>query len=93
MSKVMVTGALGNVGGYVAKYLLKNNQDVVCADIDTDLLQKKYNGETKNVYFDFTDQTTFENALKDVDRVFIMRPLLFHSPQLLYAKYQRHPCL
>ena len=28
MGKVMVTGALGNVGGYVAKYLIENSQDV-----------------------------------------------------------------
>ncbi len=29
MGKVMVTGAFGNVGGYVAKYLIENGEDVV----------------------------------------------------------------
>ena len=29
MGKVMVTGANGNVGGYVVEYLIKNGQDVV----------------------------------------------------------------
>lgn len=27
MGKVMVTGALGNVGGYVAKYLIESGQE------------------------------------------------------------------
>lgn len=74
MSKVMVTGALGNVGGYVAKYLIENNQEVVVADINVTALEEKFNGKAKSVLFDFTDSKTFENALKDVDRVFIMRP-------------------
>lgn len=74
MGKVMVTGALGNVGGYVAKYLIENNQEVVVADINLTALEEKFNGKAKSVLFDFTDSKTFENALKDVDRVFIMRP-------------------
>ncbi len=74
MGKLMVTGALGNVGGYVAKYAIKNGQDVVVADINIEALKKKYDAKADCVYFDFTDSKTFENALKEVDRVFIMRP-------------------
>jgi len=78
---VMVTGALGNVGGYVAKYLLENGQDVVAADINVEALQGKYGDKVKNVYFDFTDSKTFSTALQDVDRVFIMRPPHLGKPE------------
>ncbi len=77
----MVTGALGNVGGYVAKYLIQNEQDVVVADINLDALNKKYGDSARVVLFDFTDCGTFENALKDVDRVFIMRPPHLGKPE------------
>jgi uncharacterized protein YbjT (DUF2867 family) len=74
MGKVMVTGALGNVGGYVAKFLIENGQDVVAADINVEALQGKYGDKVTSVFFDFTDSKTFLTALQDVDRVFIMRP-------------------
>ena len=81
MGKVMVTGALGNVGGYVAKYLIKNGQDVVVADINVEALQTKYGDKVKSVFFDFTDSKTFSTALLDVDRVFIMRPPHLGKPE------------
>ena len=81
MGKVMVTGALGNVGGYVAKYLIKNGQDVVAADINVEALQGKYGDQVKSVFFDFTDSKTFLPALQDVDRVFIMRPPHLGKPE------------
>jgi len=81
MGKVMVTGALGNVGGYVAKHLINNGQDVVVADINVDALQGKYGDKVKSVFFDFTDSDTFSAALQDVDRVFIMRPPHLGKPE------------
>lgn len=77
----MITGALSNVGGYVAKYAIENGQDVVCADIDIQALNKKFGDKTKNVYFDFTDAKTFKDALDGVDRVFIMRPPHLGKPE------------
>ena len=81
MGKVMVTGASGNVGGYTAKYLLANHQDVVVAGTNTDLLHQKYGDTATVVYFDFTDSTTFPAALQDVDRVFLMRPPHLGNPE------------
>ncbi len=81
MGKLMVTGALGNVGGYVAKHAIKNGQEVVVADINMEALKKKYDGNANCVYFDFTDSKTFENALNGVDRVFIMRPPHLGKPE------------
>ena len=81
MGKVMVTGALGNVGGYVAKYLIENGQDVVIADINAEAIQEKYGDKAKSVFFDFTDSKTYSPALQDVDRVFIMRPPHLGKPE------------
>lgn len=81
MGKIMITGVLGNVGGYVAKYAIENGQNVVCADIDIQALNKKFGDKTKNVYFDFTDAKTFKDALDGVDRVFIMRPPHLGKPE------------
>ena len=83
MAKIMVTGALGNVGSYVAKYAIKNGQEVVVAGMNMEGLYKKYEGNASCVYFDFTDSNTFQNALKDVDRVFIMRPPHLGKPEAL----------
>lgn len=81
MGKVMVTGALGNVGGYVAEFLIKNQQEVVVADINLAALEEKYGTRAKSVYFDFTDEKTFPLALAEVDRIFIMRPPHLGKPE------------
>ncbi len=81
MGKIMVTGALGNVGGYVAKHLIQNEQDVVVADINLNALNQKYGDTAKTVLFDFTDSGTFKNALEEVDKVFIMRPPHLGKPE------------
>lgn len=81
MGKVMVSGALGNVGGYVAKYLIENGQEVVVADIAQDALLERYGKNADCRLFDFTDSSTFSGALQDVDRVFIMRPPHLGKPE------------
>ncbi|MDL2254447.1 NmrA family NAD(P)-binding protein [Ruminococcaceae bacterium OttesenSCG-928-I18] len=81
MGKVMVTGALGNVGGYIAKYLIQNGQDVVVADINMEAMQGRYGDAATCVLFDFTNPSTFAAALADVDRVFIMRPPHLGKPE------------
>lgn len=81
MGKIMITGALGNVGGYVANYAIENNQEVLVGDIDIKQLEEKYSQYAKCVYFDFTDESTYEKALIDVDRVFIMRPPHLGKPE------------
>lgn len=74
MGRILITGALGNVGGYAAKYAIKNKQKVTVADINKDALEKHYKADARCVYFDFTNPDTFIPALNEVDRVFIMRP-------------------
>lgn len=59
MGKVMVTGALGNVGGHIARYMIQNKQEVVVTDINKRVLQERYKDSVACVLFDFTDETTF----------------------------------
>lgn len=81
MASIMVTGALGNVGGYIAKYLIEYGENIVVADINVEALKSKFGEDVKSVYFDFTDSDTFSHALNDVDRIFIMRPPHLGKPQ------------
>lgn len=81
MGKIMITGALGNVGGYVAKYAIQNQEEIIVADIDVNALLARYGGSAHAVYFDFTDESTFAAALKEVNRVFIMRPPHLGKPE------------
>jgi uncharacterized protein YbjT (DUF2867 family) len=81
MGSIMVTGALGNVGGYVAKHLVAGGQSVVVADLDPSALQMKYGKSAQAVLFDFTHPETFATALADVDRIFIMRPPHLGKPE------------
>ena len=81
MGKILITGALGNVGGFVAKYSLLNHQEIKLADINEDALKEKYGEGQEVVYFDFTDPMTFSEALEGVDRVFLMRPPHLGKPE------------
>jgi uncharacterized protein YbjT (DUF2867 family) len=81
--KVMVTGALGNVGRYVIESLVEMGEEVVAAGRSLEKLQAAY-GKMERVScvcFDFTDVKTFNTALKDVDRVFLMRPPHLGKPE------------
>jgi uncharacterized protein YbjT (DUF2867 family) len=84
MMKILVTGASGNVGKYVTDELLKMGEQVVTAGTDVQKLKNLFKDRVDYVYFDFTNCDTFKNALKNVDRVFLMRPPHLGKPQDLY---------
>jgi len=81
MGKILVTGASGNVGNFVAKYLIANGQEITVAGRNTDALSAEYAKTATVVKFDFTDCSTFSKALDGVDRVFIMRPPHLGKPE------------
>ncbi|BBF43555.1 conserved protein YesF [Lachnospiraceae bacterium KM106-2] len=81
MGRILITGALGNVGRYVAKYALKNNQDITVASRNIEALRREFGNHATCVSFDFTNPDTFDAALADVDRVFIMRPPHLGKPE------------
>jgi uncharacterized protein YbjT (DUF2867 family) len=82
--KILVTGASGNVGSYVVKELLEMGEKVVTAGTNINKLKNMFGDKVEVVEFDFTKHHTFKDALKDVDRVFLMRPPHLGKPQDLY---------
>lgn len=82
--KILVTGASGNVGQYVIKNLLIFNEEIKAASTNTTKLINMFSNEVEVIEFDFTRPETFDNALKDVDRVFLMRPPHLGKPTDLY---------
>ncbi|PKM56900.1 MAG: NAD(P)-dependent oxidoreductase [Firmicutes bacterium HGW-Firmicutes-3] len=82
--KILVTGALGNVGKYVVRELIKKGEQVVAGDIDLIKIQNLFGNEVDATNLDFTDEKTFDKALKGVDRVFLMRPPHLGKPEDLY---------
>lgn len=81
MGRILVTGASGNVGKYVAQYAFENGQEITVAGTRVEILEKMYGNKAKIVHFDFTEPSTFNKALEDVDRVFIMRPPHLGKPE------------
>lgn len=84
MEKVLVTGASGNVGSYVVQELLNKGEKVVACGTNIEGLKKMFGDAVDVVYFDFTNQDTYANVLKDVNRVFLMRPPHLGKPEDLY---------
>lgn len=81
MSRILITGASGNVGRYVAQYAHKNGQEITVAGTHTETLAEMFDSTAKVAYFDFTDPSTFKTALENVNRVFIMRPPHLGKPE------------
>lgn len=86
--KVLVTGASGNVGRYVVDELLKQGEHVVVAGTDVQKLSRIYGATVECVELDFTKPYTFENALIEIDRIFLMRPPQLCKPEDLYPFIQ-----
>jgi len=81
--KILVTGALGNVGSYVVEHLDQMGQKIIAADIFIDKLTDKYQNKDniETTFFDFTKPASFKTALKNVDCVFLMRPPHIGDPK------------
>ncbi|SFC23430.1 Uncharacterized conserved protein YbjT, contains NAD(P)-binding and DUF2867 domains [Alkalibacterium subtropicum] len=86
--KILVTGASGTVGKYAANELLKMNASIVVAGTDTQKLLKIYGKDVERVKLDFTKEETFDAALQEVDRVFLMRPPHLGKAEDLYPFIQ-----
>lgn len=72
MSRVLVTGATGNVGRALTAHLLVAGHGVVAAVRDPS--GARLDARAEPVRFDFGDDATFLAALAGVDRVFLLRP-------------------
>lgn len=82
--KILVTGASGNVGRYIIQELLIMKEEVVAAGTDKVKLKSIFGDNVDAVNLDFTKPETFEEALRLVDRIFLMRPPHLGKPEDLY---------
>jgi len=84
MTKVLITGATGNVGIAVLTALstLNHRLEIVAGVRDSDFGTEQVDGFTiTNIKFDFTNSATFASALQNIDLLFLLRP-----PQLSDVK-------
>lgn len=89
MGKILVTGSTGNIGYYVVKDLLSRGEIVKAAVSNIERGKKKLEGiACELVAFDFLKSETFEAALENVDRIFLIRP-----PKLAKPKKDMKPFL
>jgi len=78
MKRILITGATGNTGFETIRFLFENNSsNKIIAGVRKISRAKKIFSdfpELNFVEFDFEDENTFENALKNIDTVFLLRP-------------------
>ncbi|WP_049786616.1 NmrA family NAD(P)-binding protein [Evansella cellulosilytica] len=88
-SSILVTGATGNIGYYVASELAAKGEKVKVALFDPEKEGTKFKEMgVEMVKFDFLDTTTFRGALNNVKKIFLIRP-----PQLAKPKKDMKPFL
>jgi len=78
MSKILITGATGNIGFEVIKFLniITTSHSIVVGvrNIEKAKIVFKDYSNLEYVHFDFEDSNTFDKALTGIDRVFLLRP-------------------
>ncbi|MFS4418438.1 NmrA family NAD(P)-binding protein [Maribacter sp. 2307ULW6-5] len=78
MQNILVTGATGNVGREVIRYLekLPGNHSITAGVRDVAKAKKHWphNRALQYAVFNFEDAATFKEALANVDTVFLLRP-------------------
>jgi uncharacterized protein YbjT (DUF2867 family) len=78
MSKTLITGATGNIGLEVIRFLKKidaSNKIVAgVRNIEKAIKVFKTYSDLDYAHFDFEDFDTFDGALTDIDTVFLLRP-------------------
>jgi uncharacterized protein YbjT (DUF2867 family) len=78
MKRILITGATGNVGTEVIRFLMNLNTDneIIAGVRDIPKAERKFLKfpNLKFVNFDFEDQNTYEKALTGIDIIFLLRP-------------------
>ena len=77
MSKpVLVTGATGTIGRDVAKRLSEKGVSVRAGVRDQAKARKQFGADIALAPLDFENEKTFSGALKGIEKVFLLPPLL-----------------
>src|SRR6266568_4502535 len=82
---VLVTGATGTVGRDVAKLLSKEGAAVRAGVRHQAKARKQFGADIALATFDFEDAASFPGALKDVEKVFLLPPLVPNQVEVTNA--------
>jgi len=78
MKRILITGATGNIGHEVIRFLYDNNtpNQIIAGvrNIDKAKIEFKNYAQLDYVQFDFEDSTTFDKSLDNIDCIFLLRP-------------------
>lgn len=78
MRKTLITGATGNIGQEVIRYLfpLEDKIEIIAAVRNIDKAKSKFSDFPKLNFrkFDFADQKSFSSAFEEIDVLFLLRP-------------------
>lgn len=78
MNNILITGATGNIGFEVIRFLYKNGTShrIIAGVRNIEKAKNVFEQYPKleYVHFDFEDSGTFANALTDIDKIFLLRP-------------------
>jgi len=72
--KILVTGFTGKMGSQVADYLKDKGIPLVCGVRNVEKAKEKFGDSYEFVNLDFTDPSSFDEALANVDRIFLLYP-------------------
>jgi uncharacterized protein YbjT (DUF2867 family) len=73
-SKILVTGATGNVGAEVVKLLIQAGQPTVAAVRNIEKARQLLGNEIEYTLFDFKQPQTYQSAFKGIKKLFLVRP-------------------
>src|SRR5437899_7387074 len=82
---ILVTGATGTIGRDVAKILSGNGMRVRAGVRDQAKARKQFGADVALTTFDFEDAASFPHALKDVEKVFLLPPLMPNQVEVVNA--------
>lgn len=68
--KILVTGFTGKVGLQVANNLLDKSIPLICAVRNVEKAKANFGSAFDYVTLDFSDTSTFDGALENIDRIF-----------------------
>ena len=78
MKNILITGATGNIGREVIRFLYENNttNQIIAGVRNIEKARKEFEDYPLLQYtvFDFEHAVTFENALLNIDSIFLLRP-------------------
>jgi len=78
MKRILITGATGNIGREVIRFLYDHHtsSEIIAGvrNIDKATIELKDYPQLGYVQFDFEDPATFDNSLKNIDCIFLLRP-------------------